>query len=95
MRIVFSGINWLFAVKPIVTPFGKNSVYTYLYIYMRSASTTTSLYEFFVHKNSDAVEMYEENSGTVVLVKQISIKAVYFYTRLKNCFEIRMKEIGL
>jgi len=46
-------------------------------------------------KNSDAVEMYEENSGTVVLVKQISIKAVYFYTRLKNCFEIRMKEIGL
>jgi len=88
---VFDGINWLFAVKPIVTLFGKKSVYTY----MRSASTTTSLYEFFVHKNSDAVEMYEENSGTVVLVKQISIKAVYFYTRLKNCFEIRMKEIGL
>ena len=25
-------------------------------------------------KNSDADEMYEENSGTVVLVKQISIK---------------------
>jgi len=67
----------------------------YLYSYMRSASTTTSLYEFFVHKNSDAVEMYEENSGTVVLVKQISIKTIYFYIRLKNCFEIRMKEIRL
>jgi len=88
---VSNGRNGQFAVKPIVTLFGKKSVYTY----MRSASTTTSLYEFFVHKNSDAVEMYEENSGTFVLVKQISIKAVYFYTRLKNCFEIRMKEIGL
>ena len=39
--------------------------------------------------------MYEENSGTVVLVKQISIKAVYFYTCLKNCFEMRMKEVRL
>ena len=89
---VSNGRNGQFAVKPIVTLFGKKSVYTY----MRSASTTTSFYSFFLHeKNSDAVEMYEENSGTVVLVKQISIKAVYFYTRLKNCFEIRMKEIGL